>query len=290
LNHSWSKLPSSRWALEISGACRRFTMRKVSGGFVTLLILVSACSKGQPGATPPNQPSNQPSSQLALEAPTASSAPDVQGDPLREAGGELILGSEDSDFVVGANETTPPNSVVVSEPPTTAPVLRHCPAKARQISKSKSPRYVRMTVDSRELKAVIDDDSVTKHRRMSLEIDGLRGEIIHVKGEWFAKSEGGPWEKDPEGYVLPGSTEIPLQLYSFVDLSEYEGQIMCHYRYTMEHDPRTSAPGHSTADVYFDDRWFPTYTSIRAELKSGKVNDTTIVQQEIEPFVVTRPI
>jgi hypothetical protein len=248
-------------------------MRKSLGGVIAVIVLASGCSRGVPKAIP------VPAEQMALEAP-ASTIPVDPNEVSFESGEDMI--------VAAVPETTLPQ--------TTLPPQRVCPKRPQKGDPNVLPRYTRTTItmESQNTLVIIDADAVTRNRMLKLKSPEGNLDAYYVDGTVFLKMEGLPWVRNPKNIQLPESylklSDAELKDYVFVEKAEYEGAIVCHYRYrTHRKVVVKNQPGTVTLDAYFDDRWFESYTGLKIKLDRGVAVEATVVSQILEPFVVPVP-
>ncbi len=234
---------------------------------------MASCAKGATEAAPVPVPPDQ----MALEAPTTINPNEV---PFETAGDEMV--------VFPTAETT--------LAPTTTPPFRNCPKHPKDGDPTVLPRYTRTTITMEALNTlvIIDSDSGTKNRMMKMQTPEGNADVFYVGGEVFVKMAGLPWVKNPqntqaaESYTKLG--KVGLTEYRFVGKAEYEGEIVCHYRFRSKRKEIIKAQtGRATIDAYFDERWFQPYVGLEMKLDSGQAVSATIVTQILEPFEVPTP-
>jgi hypothetical protein len=247
-------------------------MRKAFGSIIAL-ILFTSCSKDAPAAVPVPVPPDQ----MALVAPTTLNPNEV---PFEAAADDMVVAA-------------PP--VESTSPPTTLP-FRNCPKHPQEGDPAVLPRYTRATITMAALNTlvVIDADSVTNNKMMKIQSPEGNADVFYVGGIVYLKMEGLPWVKNPqnmqlpEGYVKFGKVE--LTEYRFLEKAEYEGEIVCHYRFrSKRREIVKGRPGRATINAYFDERWFQPYIDLEMKLDSGVAVNATVVTQVLEPFDVPSP-
>jgi hypothetical protein len=249
-------------------------MRKAFGGIIAL-ILTTSCSKGTPAAIPVPVPPDQ----MALEVPATLDPNEV---PIESTGDAMLVAAV-------------PLETTTLAPTTTLP-FRNCPKHPQDGDPTVLPRYTRATITMAALNTsvVIDADSVTNNKMMKIQSPDGNGDVFYVGGIVYMKMEGLPWVKNPqnmqmpEGYVNFG--QVDLTEYRLLEKAEYEGEIVCHYRFRSKRKEIVKGrPGRATIDAYFDDRWFQPYIGLEMKLDSGLAVNATVVTQVLEPFDVPSP-
>jgi hypothetical protein len=213
---------------------------------------------------------------------------------------ELVSPTPDSNevpFESGGDDVVVAPVPVESLAPTTTLPFRNCPKHPQEGDPAVLPRYTRATISMAALNTlvVIDADSVTNNKMMKIQSPEGNADAFYVGGIVYLKMEGLPWAKNPqnlqmpEGYVKFG--KVDLTEYRFLEKAEYEGKIVCHYRFRSKRKEIVKGrPGRATINAYFDDRWFQPYIELEMKLDSGLAINATVVTQVLEPFDVPSPI